>query len=122
MATNCTTVTCACGAKVIPRLWHVYGNLFSNTLTQHICPICGMVMYETGGGFRAYVPICSALAFLMFGLGYCAGGRWLMGLLSIGLAMVVVLFSFPEFSGRAVRQSLSSLRGKENPPKIAVGS
>jgi len=121
MATNCTTVTCGCGAKVIPRLWHVYGNLFFNTLTQHICPICGVVMYETGGGFRVYVPILSALAFLMFGLGDCAGGRWSMGLLSIGIAIAVVLFSFPVFSGRLVRRTMFSLRRREKPPNMALG-
>ena len=37
-----------CGRQVIPRLWHVRKRL-SHMMTQHLCPFCGAVMYETGG-------------------------------------------------------------------------
>lgn len=37
-----------CGRKVVPRLWHVRKRL-SHMVTQHLCPFCGAVMYETGG-------------------------------------------------------------------------
>lgn len=37
-----------CGREVVPRLWHVRKRL-SHMVTQHLCPFCGAVMYETGG-------------------------------------------------------------------------
>lgn len=110
---NHTTVTCGCGAKVIPRLWYVYGNVFSHTLTQHICPICGVVMYETGGGFRAYVPVVASLAFSMLALGYFSGGHWVTGAMSIVVSSMILLFRFPVFSGRLVRRILFMFRINE---------
>ena len=46
-----------CGKSCIPKLWH-YAPLFSSLSTipvrymktQHLCPYCGGVMYESGGG------------------------------------------------------------------------
>lgn len=46
-------VTCqGCGRSVVPRLWHYGGGKFTYLTTQHMCPFCGVVMYETGGGVR----------------------------------------------------------------------
>ena len=43
------TVVCKhCSRNVVPRLWHEYSN-HSDRATQHICPLCGEVMYVTGG-------------------------------------------------------------------------
>lgn len=55
------TITCnSCNRKVVPRLWHyrlwtdrLLANRFFNVeymKTQHICPLCGVIMFETGGG------------------------------------------------------------------------
>jgi ribosomal protein S27AE len=41
-----------CGRGVVPRLWHYGGTSFTYARVQHLCPFCGLVMYETGGGIR----------------------------------------------------------------------
>jgi hypothetical protein len=41
-----------CQRAVIPRLWFIGGDYMSYMKTQHICPFCGIVMYETGGGYK----------------------------------------------------------------------
>lgn len=41
-----------CGRRVVPRLWHYGGSALSYVRRQHLCPFCGAVMYESGGGFR----------------------------------------------------------------------
>ena len=54
-------ITCnSCNRSVVPRLWHyqlwtdrLLANRFFNVeymKTQHICPLCGVTMFETGGG------------------------------------------------------------------------
>jgi len=39
-----------CGKKCTPRLWHLKGGFFRRKRIQHLCPYCGSVMYESGGG------------------------------------------------------------------------
>ena len=41
-----------CGRRVVPRLWHYGGGLLSYVKVQHLCPFCGVAMYESGGGVR----------------------------------------------------------------------
>lgn len=41
-----------CARQVVPRLWHYGGGRLMYMPTQHLCPFCGVVMYETGGGVR----------------------------------------------------------------------
>lgn len=36
----------------MPRLWHCGGGRLTYARLQHLCPFCGAVMYETGGGVR----------------------------------------------------------------------
>lgn len=46
-------ITCnGCGREVVPRLWHYGGGRLTYMKTQHLCPFCGVVMYETGGGMQ----------------------------------------------------------------------
>jgi hypothetical protein len=46
-------LSCAgCGRKIIPRLWHYGGGRLTYIRTQHMCPFCGIVLHETGGGVR----------------------------------------------------------------------
>jgi hypothetical protein len=42
----------SCGRNIIPRLWHYGGGRLSYARIQHICPFCGVVLYETAGGVR----------------------------------------------------------------------
>ena len=57
-----TTVDCECGAKVTPSLLHYDGGFLRHRLTEHICPVCGAVMYTTGGDFYQSVrPMASRL-------------------------------------------------------------
>ena len=41
----------SCKDSVSPRLWHTdEGGLVFERATDHICPICGVTMYSSGGG------------------------------------------------------------------------
>ena len=54
-------VTCkGCSKTVVPRLWHEDMNsIIFYRKNQHICPICGITMYETGGGLTPIGYIAS---------------------------------------------------------------
>lgn len=54
----------ACGRRIVPRLWHYGGGSLTYMKTQHLCPFCGVVLYETGGGIRRGC----LLALAVFGL------------------------------------------------------
>jgi hypothetical protein len=56
-----------CSKKMVPRLWHYGGSSFSYMKTQHICPYCGAVQYESGGGLnrRAKVTLALLVAWLV---------------------------------------------------------
>lgn len=41
-----------CRRNIVPRLWHYGGGRLSYATTQHLCPFCGVLLYETGGGVR----------------------------------------------------------------------
>ena len=56
-----------CGRQVTPRLWHVRKRL-SHMVTQHLCPFCGAVMYETGGEPRWGCIIATLIAILLLTL------------------------------------------------------
>lgn len=53
-----------CGRRVVPRLWHYGGGALLYMRTQHLCPFCGVVMYESGGGIR-WGCVMPVLAFLV---------------------------------------------------------
>lgn len=54
-----------CSNEVSPRLWHNDMNSFVfKRSNQHICPVCGITMYSTGGGLTAI----GILVFGFFGL------------------------------------------------------
>lgn len=58
-------IACAsCGRRIVPRLWHYGGGRLSYMKTQHLCPFCGVVMYESGGGVR-WGCVTPALALLV---------------------------------------------------------
>ena len=60
-------VTCqGCGRPVVPRLWHYGGGRLTYMTTQHLCPFCGVVMYETGGGVRRGCWMLLAIIGLLF--------------------------------------------------------
>jgi hypothetical protein len=58
-----------CGRNVVPRLWHYERPFFEGAAymrTQHICPFCGVCMYETGGELNGLGKFCAG-AFLAIG-------------------------------------------------------
>lgn len=101
-----TTVTCECDAEVNPGLLHYDGGFLRHRLTEHICPVCGVVMYTTGGGFRPFVrPLFSTLipALLFLYAYFCVKtGNWGNGLVLGGVASIVVYYSFPAFARKSV--------------------
>ncbi len=47
-----TLIECkACGQLCVPRIYRRHEALMSPA-TEHICPLCGVTLYETGGGFQ----------------------------------------------------------------------
>lgn len=55
-----------CGREVVPRLWHYGGGRLTYMKIQHLCPFCGVVMYETGGGVRRGCWVLLAIFGLLF--------------------------------------------------------
>lgn len=51
-----------CGRSVVPRLWLTGGDFLTYIRTQHLCPFCGVVMYETGGTYKRGPLIATAVA------------------------------------------------------------
>lgn len=62
MASGNGRVDCEkCNNSVAPRLWHEDdNNVLFNRSIQHICPICGVTMYNSGGGL-------SLIGYFVFG-------------------------------------------------------
>lgn len=60
-------IACAgCGRRIVPRLWHYGGGRLTYVRTQHMCPFCGAVLYETGGGLRRGCLVGLAVFALLF--------------------------------------------------------
>ena len=61
------TVVCPhCSRNVVPRLWHENSE-HSHRKTQHICPLCGQIMYVTGGNLTSGAKILlSLVGFMVF--------------------------------------------------------
>lgn len=57
----------SCSRNVVPRLWHVRKPL-SYMRTYHLCPFCGVSMYQTGGQLLPIVKIGFVLIVLPIGL------------------------------------------------------
>jgi uncharacterized paraquat-inducible protein A len=56
-----------CGRQVVPKLWHVR-KMLAYPVIQHVCPFCGVVMYETGGQPRWGCIIAILVAILLLTL------------------------------------------------------
>lgn len=50
-----------CRREVVPRLWLTGGDFLTYKTTQHLCPYCGVVMYETGGTYKRKQTIIAAV-------------------------------------------------------------
>jgi ribosomal protein S27E len=66
-------VACSgCGRSIVPRLWHYGGGRLTYVKRQHLCPFCGAVLYESGGGLRlgckAALIVFSVLFVALFAL------------------------------------------------------
>lgn len=58
-----------CRRAVVPRLWFTgERNPIANRKVQHICPYCGVVMYETGGGVNMMAVTILLIVFAACGL------------------------------------------------------
>lgn len=70
-----------CRRSVTPRLWLTGGDVLTYMTTQHLCPYCGVVMYETGGGYKrvptiiAVVFVCLVLVASALAVGWIYLGR-----------------------------------------------
>lgn len=52
----------ACKNDVTPRLWHHNASsIIFKRKNEHICPICGVTMYTSGGGITVLVWILAIL-------------------------------------------------------------
>lgn len=63
-----------CHRQCIPKLWHyrpAFGGL-RYMATQHICPFCGGVMYQTGGQLNFFGWIAAIFFGAIFGIGIVA--------------------------------------------------
>lgn len=72
------TVTCKhCSRNVVPRLWHKHTDL-QKRATQHLFPLCGKVMYVTGGepNFGGWVFSIVFLCALIYGFVVLIGGMF----------------------------------------------
>ena len=55
-----------CSNEITPRLWHQHvGSWIFERKSEHICPVCGITMYETGGGFSVLGYIAMSFALLL---------------------------------------------------------
>jgi DNA-directed RNA polymerase subunit RPC12/RpoP len=50
-----------CKRVVMPRLWLTGSDFLKYKTTQHLCPYCGVVMYETGGTYKRGPVIATAI-------------------------------------------------------------
>jgi len=50
-----------CGRSVVPRLLLSGGDFLTYMTTQHLCPYCGVVMYETGGTHKRVPVVITAV-------------------------------------------------------------
>lgn len=63
------TIQCKkCSRHMVPRLWHYHGGLGRYMRTQHICPFCGHVQYETGGHMKWWAKVLLTFLLAMIGL------------------------------------------------------
>lgn len=54
-----------CQRCVTPQLWHYAQSRFHHLKTQHLCPFCGVVLYETGGGVKREAKFAGYALFLI---------------------------------------------------------
>jgi predicted RNA-binding Zn-ribbon protein involved in translation (DUF1610 family) len=57
-----------CNRAVIPRLWFNDKTLITFRTVQHICPVCGSIMYKTGGGVNWIATIILLVTFSLCAL------------------------------------------------------
>lgn len=122
-----------CHRHVHPRLWHYtpwYGE-FAHMKTQHICNLCGKVMYETGGGLRIikttivgmiFMPILlMVVSSLLSTIGYGKVFRALFGLL-IWPLLFYLLYRLMRVIGskRAQTTPASDMQPHSGPAAVAL--
>lgn len=108
-----------CNHEVVPRLWS-YSPMLIGRLTylrtQHQCPLCGAVMYESGGGLT--IPGTIALTFLIALLGSFIPDLGAIGNAIVSLAGTLVLgflmLSIVRHSWRSAKRHVNALLGRRS--------
>lgn len=115
------TIECPyCHNHVHPRLWHYspwYG-FITYMKAQHLCNVCGAVMYETGGGLRwgraFFCALCIApLTYVILSLaGYGAIGQ---GILTLAFAIPQLVLLYLLY--RLIRRFLNKFKRSSSTPQ-----
>lgn len=91
----------SCNSRCVPRLWHYNPSFagFRYMKTQHLCPFCGVAMYETGGQLRPFGKIALLFFILPIVISFSIGittefcGQRVSGIFGI-LGDLVLLYFF----------------------------
>lgn len=100
-----TTIKCKnCGSSVIPSLLQTDDSWYEYSSTQHVCPLCGVVMFETGGEIRTEIKLVALAIITIFAFGALKSQAYyfFVGLV-VGFCTVSVL-AFPTASGKMVKR------------------
>ncbi len=54
-----------CQRKIVPRLWHRPGSMIRGRTTEHLCPYCGTLQYETGGRLNLFGKLLGLVFILL---------------------------------------------------------
>ena len=102
-----------CGKTVVPRLWHDnMDSIMYRRQNQHICPICGVTMYVTGGGYTVLgIIVFHVLAAFIIWFGATVGIQELLDLSNsasanfglLVLIAVAILYIAKRFFGFTIR-------------------
>lgn len=90
------TLTCkSCSGAVIPRLWTHDTGLFRHLTTQHQCPLCGHIMFETGGSINGWGKFWG-LAIVLIAITQLSESMGSFGktIVQIAIGSVVILWLF----------------------------
>lgn len=98
-----------CERNCVPKLWHyrpAFGAL-RYMATQHLCPFCGGVMYQSGGQLTLFGWLVVVAASTIFGIGFIAQlfksqdiTEVFIGLGSLVFWGFIVYLLYKRFSGR----------------------
>ena len=99
-----TNIECEhCKSSVVPRLYHLGGSIFTYVLTQHLCPICGSVMYESGGEIRTQCKVIVLFVLFLYCIVTLLDGAFSQFIWLFIAFLFVSILAFPRMSGKVAR-------------------